>query len=293
MFPRGVYPAAVTPFDAEGGIDQQSLARLLAWFEAGGCQGVVLAGTNGEGPSLSAVEKRDLVRAAMPLAGDLKVILGIATPSLNEAVWLTQQAGKAGAAGVLVMPPSYFRSASEEGLEAWFRSLADESPIPMLVYNFPKMTGLPISAELLGRLMSHTNIVGVKDSSGERENLDGYRDVVPADGVLFVGDETLLPAALEAGWSSTISGAANIICHYLSRIVAAKEGEIAATFELVLPVLQELRRSPQPATNKAVLAALGILARPDVRLPLLPVDGASSLQALEDRLGIRPGVPLV
>src|SRR5690242_18708589 len=100
----GVYPAAVTPFRADGSIDEVSLARLLAYFEAAGCQGVVLAGTNGEGPSLSAFEKRDLLRAAQAAKGGLLTVLGIATPSLTEALWLSQQAGKSGADAILLMP---------------------------------------------------------------------------------------------------------------------------------------------------------------------------------------------
>src|SRR5436305_4424299 len=110
---RGIYPAAVTPFDEKGRVDILCVARLLAWFEAAGCKGAVLAGTNGEGPSLSATEKRDLIREAIPLRGKLDIILGIATSSLEEAVWSCNQAQNAGAVAALVMPPSYFREATE------------------------------------------------------------------------------------------------------------------------------------------------------------------------------------
>src|SRR3954467_7098266 len=103
-----------------GEIDVSAMARLLAWFEACGCTGAVLAGTNGEGPSLSATEKRDLIRESMPLRGKLDIILGIASSSLEEAVWLCNQARKSGAAAALVMPPSYFREATEDGLVEWF-----------------------------------------------------------------------------------------------------------------------------------------------------------------------------
>src|SRR5438270_11988307 len=109
----GVYPAAVTPFDAKGRVDMVSVAKLLAWFEAGGCAGAVLAGTNGEGPSLSPVEKRDLLRDAKrsipsPPApsppegrGGLDLILGIATSSSDEALWLCKQATALGATAAL------------------------------------------------------------------------------------------------------------------------------------------------------------------------------------------------
>src|SRR5688572_23691682 len=97
MLKPGVYPAAVTPFDEKGRVDMAGMARLLAWFEANGCVGAVLAGTNGEGPSLSATEKRDLIQHAVPLRGKLDLVLGIATPSLDEAIWLTRRAEEAGA----------------------------------------------------------------------------------------------------------------------------------------------------------------------------------------------------
>src|SRR5438132_298207 len=114
---RGCYPAAVTPFREDGEVDQPGMARLLAWFESQGCAGAVLAGTNGEGPSLSAIEKRDLLRAMMPVRGSIDLILGVATPSLSEAVWSCKQAAKIGAAAALVMAPGYFREATEQGIE--------------------------------------------------------------------------------------------------------------------------------------------------------------------------------
>lgn len=130
MLEPGIYPASVTPLDSSGRLDAESLARLLAGFEAAGCKGVVLAGTNGEGPSLSAPEKRDLVALAKPLAGSLELILGIATPSLSEAVWLAKQAAKEGCIAVLVMPPAYWRNVGEEAIAAWFVALMDASPLP-------------------------------------------------------------------------------------------------------------------------------------------------------------------
>src|ERR1051325_1116008 len=144
MIAPGVYPAAITPFNSKGKLDEESLAKLLAWFEAGGCKGAVLAGTNGEGPSLSATEKRDLISCAYGLKGKLDLILGIATPSLDEAIWLSRRAADSGAVATLLMPPGYFREASEEGILTWFGAVLNQSPIPVIVYNFPKRTGVAL-----------------------------------------------------------------------------------------------------------------------------------------------------
>jgi 4-hydroxy-tetrahydrodipicolinate synthase len=296
----GVYPAAVTPFDDKGRVDMPGVARLLSWYEAAGCKGAVLAGTNGEGPSLSAVEKRDLIQGAMPLRGKLELILGIATPSLDEAVWLTRRAHEAGAAAVLVMAPFYFRDAGEDGIAAWFLQLMDKSPLPVLVYNFPQKTGITIGPELMARLSEHERFTGLKDSSGSRENLAGYRDALQsrsAGALMFVGNEELLVEALDAGWTGTISGAANVIPNWLTKIIESYTGDRARAevkFELVLPCISALRSYKQPALNKALLAALGVIPRPDVRAPLTPTqpDEVAKVRAvLEERLGMQFGEP--
>ena len=137
-------PAAVTPFDAEDRVDLPSFARLLALFRAEGATGVVVGGTTGEGPSLSGFEKRDLVRAAVPLAHGLPTWLGVATPSLEEAVWLAKEAGKAGAAGVLLMPPFFHRDADPA---PWLRAFLDRSPVDAILYHFPRLAPpIPLGA---------------------------------------------------------------------------------------------------------------------------------------------------
>jgi len=258
--------------DRQQKVDEASLAKLLAWFEAAGCKGAVLAGTNGEGPSLSATEKRDLIDCASGMRGKLDLILGIATPSIEEASWLCRRAADSNAAAVLVMPPGYFREVSEEAIGAWFQAILDRSPIPVIVYNFPQRTGITLSAPLLQRLGKHSNMAGAKDSSGERANLAGYRNALDQDKSLFVGNETLLVEALEQGWSGTISGAANSVPLWLSQIVSnyfENEKESAeAKFRILLPVLEAIRKSPQPAGHKAVLKAYSVLQESTVRLPL-------------------------
>lgn len=278
----GCYPAAVTPFRADGEIDQPGMARLLAWFQSHGCSGVVLAGTNGEGPSLSAVEKRDLLRAMMPVRGSLNLILGVATPSLSEAVWSCKQAAKIGAAAALVMAPSYFRDVAEEGIRAWFTNLMDQSDLPILVYNFPQRTGITLSPELMARLGEHGRMAGAKDSSGVVENIEGYASALPGK-ALFMGNETLLLQALAAGWTGTISGAANVLPGWLSQIVALwsddrEQAEIK--FKLIVPALEALRKLSQPAVNKAVLARLGLLDSGRVRLPLRGTEVADDTWAV-------------
>jgi dihydrodipicolinate synthase/N-acetylneuraminate lyase len=277
--------------DANGEVDEPSVARLIAYFEAAGCKGVVLAGTNGEGPSLSAYEKRDLLRLAHTCKGNLELVLGIATPSLDEARWSCEQAAKNGAVAVLVMPPSYFRTATEGGIMEWFVALAGSSPVPVLAYNFPKMTGFTMSQAFVAELAQHPNIAGFKDSSGEATNLGDFaaaalvRTNPNGPNRLFVGDETLLLEALTKGWTGTISGAANCVPQWLSQIVATRD---ETKFQIALPVIKAIRSQPQPAANKAVLHALGVISTPHPRLPLKSADPAPVLEAMETHLGISP-----
>ena len=290
MVPQGILPASVTPMTPSGDVDFLSLAKLGAYFHAAGCAGMVIAGTNGEGPSLSAVEKRDLAREAVRLCDPLPIVLGISSPSLHEAEWLVSQAHKCGCAAALVMAPGYFRNASENGIRDWFLRLADRSPCPLILYNFPKFTGFTMSPEFVHLLARHPQVVGFKDSSGAKENLLSYREA--AEGKrLFVGDETLLLEALEAGWDGSISGAANLIPQWLSEIMRAYESgdkQSAHTkFQVVLPLIEQIRSQPQPATNKAVLSKWGIIASPIPRLPLEEVSGVETAELLRTQLGLK------
>ncbi len=293
MISPGVYPAAVTPFNAKDQIDYEGLAKLLAWFEANGCQGAVLAGTNGEGPSLSAVEKRDMVLKAKDLKGKLDIILGVATPSLDEAIWLCKQAANAECKAVLLMAPYYFRDANEEGIKDWFLKVLDKSPTDIIVYNFPQKTGIAIKKELLKELAQHPKCIGVKDSSGNKDNLKDYRKAVPEGKLVFVGNETLLFEALQTGWTGTISGAANCIPMHLSQVVKqyieGKKESAEERFKLCLPAIEALRSQPQPAMNKAILHLWKVLPEPNLRLPLTPTNQDEidkTAQLLKQKLGL-------
>lgn len=259
-----VLPASVTPFDERGRVDHPGIARLIAYFESTGCDGIVLAGTNGEGPSLSGPEKRDMVRTAMglPRKSGFKIVLGIATNSLEEARWLTRQ----GSDEVLLMAPSFFRDASEDAMLSWFEAVMSASPVPVIVYNFPQKTGFTLSPAGLERLALQPSFAGVKDSSGNADNIVPFAQTLSGRPG-YMGNELLLMEALMAGWTGTISGAANVVSEWLVPIVAGRD---EVKFELLKPALEAIRRSPQPATHKAILCARGIMDRPDVRLPLVP-----------------------
>ena len=280
MIEPGVYPASVTPFDANGEVDLVSFHRLLAWFKTSGCKGVVVAGTNGEGQYLSAIEKRDLAREAVRLGDGMAVILGLATQSLSEAKWLASQAAKAGCAATLAMAPG-FGSASLAGVYDWYVRLADESAIPVLVYHHPAATRVDLGKDRLLRLMEHPNVAGLKWSSGTTDDI-AWKHAMPAGKIALIGDETLLLRARQAGWEGSISGASNVLAPWIVRLCQTVDPVID---ELLQPLLAAVRASPQPATHKSVLHARGILAGGLPRLPLMPSSGDAVEAAITARLG--------
>jgi len=173
-----------------------------------------------------------------------------------------------------VMPPSYFREASQDGIVAWFRMLLDASPAPIIAYHFPKRTGVPLLPEMMGLLAEHPNLLGLKDSSGDEDH-KAYRAALPTH-QLFVGDERQLLNALRAGWTGTISGVANCLSRELVAILRdwPLDRESAETkFALLLPEIERMRALPQPMAHKRFLAGRGIIAREDVRLPLKQEEG--------------------
>lgn len=271
MLQRGVYPALVTPFDEKGLLDVPSLARLLAFHRAAGVSGIVLAGTNGEGASLTGAEKRDLLEAAKVCDPDQLFIFGLPVNSLSEATWLASVAGKKGAEALLLSPPSFWKRASEDGLFEWLRVVMDAASVPVLLYENPPANGTALPRERLAELIAHPMCAGVKNSSVKEGELDWWRGIVREDQALWVGDERMIPSAFNKGWNGTISGASNLLSPWLVPIVRDWPNESAqAKFELILPLLEEFRRHSQPETHKAVLDLWGLIDCAAPRLPLLP-----------------------
>lgn len=269
----GVYTALVTPFDDKGQLDTPLLARLLAFQESAGVQGVVVAGSTGEGVSLSAPEKIALYELAVQTRGNLRVIAGVIVCSLEEAHYLMRQAHRAGCDGVMLAPPFYYR-APLKGLIGYFRTLLSASRLPVILYNIPQLTRTPLPSELVEALLEEPNLVGIKDSSGDPESLRAYLRFVPRLKV-WVGEEKLLSACLQGGGAGTISGLANVFPYHLVRVYRAFcEGkDPAGSQQLVDAVADAIDAFPAPANFKYALTHHGFPLSP-VRLPLMNLDDA-------------------
>lgn len=286
---KGVFAPVTTPFDgASGDVALAPLRRNIERLLAEGVAGVVVGGSTGEAPLLDADELRALVAAARPAMRDNTwLIAGTGAESTRHTVALTRAAAEAGAAAALVRPPGYFATAhSPATLVTHFRAVADASPIPILVYNIPKYTHLPLAAALLQQLAGHERIAGVKDSSGDLKNLAAYREAVPAWTVL-AGSASLLYAALELGCQGGIVGVACFaprLC--VSLMDAFERGDRAAAGaiqERIGPLDKEIVAKHGPAGVKAAMDAAGLHGGP-VRPPLAPVS-ASDRERIATLLG--------
>lgn len=258
----GVHVASITPFTAAGAVDAPVFARLLAHFEAHGAQGAVVAGSTGEGPSLSAPEKVQLYELAAASKGKLQITAGILVCSLDEALYLARQAHKAGCDAIMVAPPFYY-PASLEGQIAFFRAVLDASRLPVVLYNIPQRTRVKITPALVDALIDHPNLIGIKDSSGSPRSLAQFARYAPRLR-LWVGEEKLLTRCLQRGGAGTISGLANV---YLPRLVrlyeAFQRGENCSGLQTLVDTAADVVDAfPAPANFKHLLTHFGFPPSP-------------------------------
>ena len=200
----GVYAAAVTPIHASAStLDLESVPVLLSFLASRGCHGAVLFGTTGEGPSFSPSERESLMRSASAYRNQLpgfRLIAGTGTPSLSESIDLTKLAFDLGYDAALVVPPYYFRKATDDGLFAWFSELINKA-VPkgryILGYHFPNVAGIGFSIELLARLKEAfpTQFAGIKDSSHDADLARKLGEKFGDDLVVLTGTDTYLQMA--------------------------------------------------------------------------------------------------
>ena len=198
-----------TPLDAGGCFDASGLARHLAWLEGEGVEGALILGTNGEFPSFSCSERRRIAEDAAGAGSGLELVLGVGSCALVEVAEMVRHASDLGYSAVLCPPPFYFRSAPVGGIAEFIRRVLDLSPVPVLLYHIPQLTGIPLSDPLLDIVGEHHNRGGVKDSSGGEAELlrlaDRFRDRM-----YYVGSDRLLRKCLQAGGAGSITAAANV-----------------------------------------------------------------------------------
>jgi 4-hydroxy-tetrahydrodipicolinate synthase len=274
----GVYAAAVTPL-RDAGLDLESVPRLLVWLASRGCHGAVLFGTTGEGPSFSPAEREALMRCAHEARETIpgfRLLAGTGTPSLSETIELTKLAFDLGFDGVLVLPPYYFRNASDNGLFLWFQELIQKA-VPadgfLLGYHFPKVAGIGFSLELLARLKDcfPTQFAGLKDSSHDAGLARQLGEKFGPDLAVFTGTDSYLQLAMQNHAAGCITAPANILSPDLRRVwEAMNTGNTSTESQTRVQRQRDIldKYPPFPPTLKALLHRQHGLPRWSVRAPL-------------------------
>ena len=209
---RGIVPPVVTPLVERDRLDRDALARLIERMIDGGVAGLFVLGTTGEAPALDYRLRYELVETAAELiAGRVPLLVGVTDPALRETLDLAQHSAECGAAAIVAAPPYYF-PLQQRDLVRYFALLAEESPLPVFLYNMPACVKLEISLETTATCTRHANICGVKDSGGNIEHFQQLlklREQRP-DWTFLIGPEHLLAESVLLGGDGGVNGGANL-----------------------------------------------------------------------------------
>lgn len=280
-----VVTAMVTPFREDGGLDLDGAAALARWLVDHGSDGLVLAGTTGEAPTLDDDEKVALWRAVRE-AVTVPIVAGTGSNDTRHSVELTRRAAETGVDGVLAVTP-YYNRPSQAGIEAHFRAVADASDLPVLIYDIPIRSQRKVATEVLVRLATEVpTIAGVKDATGNPGETARVVAEAPDDFVVYSGDDAQTLPLLAVG----AVGVIGVATHWAGAtmadaIVAFEKGDLPTARELNARMLRSFAfetgdACPNPGPTKALLAELGLPAGP-CRPPMGPIPDAVRAEARE------------
>jgi 4-hydroxy-tetrahydrodipicolinate synthase len=275
-----VLTAMVTPFKADGSLDTDAAARLAAHLVDSGCDGLVLSGTTGESPTTSDDEKLALLRAVLDaVGGRARVIAGASTYDTAHSVSLAKACEAEGAHGLLLVTPYYSRP-SQAGLLAHFTAIADAVSVPILLYDIPPRSVVPIESDTIRTLSQHPNIVGVKDAKGD---LNAGAVLMAETGLAFYsGDDAVNLPWLAMGATGFVSVWGHVAASQLRDMLAAfNSGDIATARKInvtLAPLADAQARIGGVTMSKAGLRLQGIEVG-DPRLPQVPAT-ADQVEAL-------------
>ena len=271
---NGIFPPVPTPFINEKVAYEKLAANVERWNPTG-LKGFVVLGSNGEYVSLSEEEKRAVVDSVVQSAADdMLVIAGTGCESRAETVRLTEDCAKLGADAALVVTPHYYGGRMNDvALIQYFSTVADQSPIPILLYNVPKFTHINMAADLVARLAEHPNITGLKDSAGNVIQLGEIVNAVARDFNVMVGTAGVLFSGLTLGCVGGINALANVAPRQCVTILdQVKKGDLDAARDLqlkMIPVNQAVTSVYGVPGLKAAMDMLGYFGG-DPRIPILP-----------------------
>lgn len=269
-----VSTAMVTPFDKNGNIDFQKTSTLIDYLINHGSDSLVIAGTTGESPTLSTEEKLALIKHSVKeVNGRVPVIAGTGSNNTAASIKLTKQAEEAGVDAIMLVVP-YYNKPSQEGLYQHFKTIAESTKLPVMLYNIPGRSVINMTVDTIVRLSEIPNIVAIKEASG---NLDAMAEIISktdAEFALYTGDDGLTLPALSIGGNGVVSVASHIIGNEMQAMISSFENgdhaQAAEQHRTLLPIMKQLFAAPNPSPVKTALQVKGLDVG-SVRLPLLPL----------------------
>ena len=272
---KGLYTAIVTPF-VNGRVDYAKFEELIEMQIAGGADGIVPVGTTGESPTLSMEEHSQVIRAAVKAAkGRCVIMAGSGANSTEEAILLTKAAKDDGADCSLQVTP-YYNKPSQEGLYRHFSTIADTCDLPIVLYNVPGRTGIPIAVDTIARLSKNTNVIGVKEAGGSVERVSEILNV--CDTQVMSGDDSLAVPMMSVGATGVISVASNVIPEDMAKMIhSCLKGDYATALTYhrkYFKLFKHLFIESNPIPVKAAMAMMELIQE-EYRLPLCPMADAN------------------
>ncbi|NNU82636.1 4-hydroxy-tetrahydrodipicolinate synthase [Geobacillus sp. BMUD] len=269
-----IITAMVTPFDRKGNLDLAKTTELVNYLLDNGTDALVVAGTTGESPTLTTEEKIALFRHVVSVVnGRVPVIAGTGTNDTRASIELTKKAEEAGVDAVMLVAP-YYNKPNQEGLYQHFKAIAESTSLPVMLYNVPGRTSVSLAPETVIRLSEVSNIVAVKEASG---NLDAMAEIIertPDDFLLYSGDDSLTLPVLAIGGAGVVSVASHIIGNEMQEMIrsflAGDHQKAAALHRKWVPLMKGLFAAPSPVPVKTALQLRGLDVG-SVRLPLVPL----------------------
>lgn len=280
--PEGIIAAMITPFTPSQEVSVEALDEIVEYLVSAGVHGIFALGTNGEFISLSDQEKLDVAtRVVRAARGRVPVYAGTGGVNTRQTMEFSRAMQDVGVDGLSLITP-YFLPFTQGELEAHFLAVANTVSLPILVYNIPSRTGVHLEPQTLARLAAVSNIVGIKDSSGDLQNVVDYIEATDENFSVLVGTDSLISFALFAGASGAVAATTNIAPHLSVGIYEAwREGRTgdAVVLQRQLGRVRTaiIRHGTLPASMKAAMELLGLPAGP----PRAPVAALNAEQRRE------------
>jgi 4-hydroxy-2-oxoglutarate aldolase len=293
----GVFAPICTPFQDSGDIHHEALRQNIARYVQAGLKGFVVGGSTGEAPLLSAAEKQQIFQTVREAADDRVLIAGVGAESVRETSAMIEHAAALGYDAALVLTPHFYRSQMlrAETQTAFFLAVADSSPIPIIIYNFPQMTGIDLALDVAARLAEHPNIVAMKESSADLSRIGQLIAILPETFPVFVGASPKFHDCLRLGATGGILAIANAAPRAALLIYDSyRSGDIAASAAYQRQIAEAAGVAPRFGIQglKYGMDLMGYFGG-TARLPLLPLDHRqkAEIEALFSGLKDSQGAP--